>query len=75
MVLWTVARQAPLTRDSPGKNTEVGCHALLQGDLPDPGIEPMSPEFPALQAVSLPLRHWGSSLISIDLPILDVSDK
>ena len=28
--------------DSPGKNTEVGCHALLQ-DLPDPGIEPTSP--------------------------------
>ena len=22
--------------DSPGKNTGVGCHALLQGDLPDP---------------------------------------
>ena len=29
--------------DSPGKNTGVGCHALLQGDLPNPGIEPRSP--------------------------------
>ena len=29
--------------DSPGKNTGVGSHALLQGDLPNPGIEPMSP--------------------------------
>ena len=28
--LWTVARQAPLSI-SPGKNTGVGCHALLQG--------------------------------------------
>ena len=28
---WTVARQAPLTIHSPGKNTGVGCHALLQG--------------------------------------------
>ena len=28
--------------DFPGKNTGVGCHFLLQGDLPDPGIEPMS---------------------------------
>ena len=28
--------------DSPGKNIGVGCHALLQGDLPDPGVEPMS---------------------------------
>ena len=25
--------------DSPGKNTRVGCHALLQGNLPDSGIE------------------------------------
>ena len=25
--------------DSPGKNTGVGCHALLQGNLLDPGIE------------------------------------
>ena len=39
--------------DSPGKNTGVGCHALLQGDLPDRGIEPASPVTPALQAVSL----------------------
>ena len=28
---WTVACQALLFMDSPGKNTEVGCHALLQG--------------------------------------------
>ena len=27
----------------PGKNAGVGCHFLLQGDLPEPGIEPMSP--------------------------------
>ena len=28
---WTVALQAPLTVDFPGKNTGVGCHFLLQG--------------------------------------------
>ena len=28
---WTVARQAPLSWDFPGKNTAVGCHFLLQG--------------------------------------------
>ena len=33
----TVARQAPLPRDSPGKNTEVGCHVLLQGIFPTQG--------------------------------------
>ena len=26
----------------PGKNTGVGCHAILQGNLPDPRIEFMS---------------------------------
>ena len=33
--------------DFPGKNTGVGCHFLLQGDLPDPGIKPSSPVSPA----------------------------
>ena len=31
-----------------GKNTGVGCHFLLQGNLPDPGIKPTSPAFSAL---------------------------
>ena len=33
---------------SPGNNTGVGCHFLLWGDLPDPGIEPVSLASPAL---------------------------
>ena len=37
--------------NSPGQNTGVGSCSLLQGDLPNPGIEPRSP---ALQADSLP---------------------
>ena len=40
--LWTVACQAPVHGDSPGKNTGVGCYALLQGNLPDLGIKPVS---------------------------------
>ena len=28
---WTVAHQAPQSRDSPGKNARVDYHALLQG--------------------------------------------
>ena len=36
--------------DSPGKNTRVDCHALLQGIIPNPGIKPMSPMTPALAA-------------------------
>ena len=34
---WTIARQAPLSWDSPGKNTGVGCHGLLQGIFPTQG--------------------------------------
>ena len=45
--------------DSPGKNTGVGCHFLLQG-IPDPGIQPGSP---ALQADSL-----QTSALSARLP-------
>ena len=29
--VWTAALQVPLSRDSPDRNTGVGCHALLQG--------------------------------------------
>ena len=36
--LWTVAHQAPLCPwDSPGKNTRVGCYALLQGIISTQG--------------------------------------
>ena len=52
VTLWTVAHQAPLSMDSPGKNTGVGCHALLQGNLPTPEIKPTSIAAPALQAES-----------------------
>ena len=37
--------------DFPGESTEVGCHILLQGNLPNPGIESRSP---ALQVDALP---------------------
>ena len=41
--------------DSPGKNTGVRCHALLQGIF-QLRVQPASP---ALQADSLPPSHWG----------------
>ena len=47
---------------SSSKNNGVGSHSLLQGNLPDPGIEPWSP---ALQADSSPSEPPGKpSLIS-----------
>ena len=39
--LWTIAHLAPLSKEfSPGKNTGVGCHALLQGIFPTQGPNP-----------------------------------
>ena len=37
----TVARLCPW--DSPGKNTRVGCHFLLQGIFPTQGLSPSLP--------------------------------
>ena len=45
-----------LLGSSTDKNTGVGCHALLQGNLPNPGTEPGSPP---LQADSLPSETPG----------------
>ena len=47
--------------NSPGKNTEVGCNSILQGNFTDPGIKPRPP---ALQADSL-LSHQGSPLSAV----------
>ena len=38
-----VAHQATLSMDFPGKNSGVGCRFLLQGNLPNSGVEPGSP--------------------------------
>ena len=35
---WTVACQASLSVEFPGKNTGVGVSSPTPGDLPDPGI-------------------------------------
>ena len=40
VTLWTVAHQASLSRDSPGKNTGGDCHFLLQGIFPTQGLNP-----------------------------------
>ena len=56
MIPWTVAHQAPLSWDSPGKNIGVGCHALLQGIFPTQGS---NPGLPALQADFLPSEPAG----------------
>ena len=55
---WTIAHQAPLSMGFPRQDYWSGLPFLSPGDLPDPGIEPMSS---ALQAdFFLPLSHLGS---------------
>ena len=57
---WTVARQAPLPTGFCRQEYWTGLPCRPPGDLPDPGIELMSPAAPALQADSLLLCHQGS---------------
>ena len=46
---------ATLIDHSPGKNTEVGCHALLQGIFPSQG----------LNLRLLPLLHWQADSLPL----------
>ena len=54
---WTVACQAPLSWNFPGKNTGMDCHFTLQGIFPTQGLNLCLLHW---QANSLPLSHLGS---------------
>ena len=54
--LWTVDHQAPLYMGFSRQEERSGLPGPPLGDLPDPGITPMSP---ALQVVSLPTKPPG----------------
>ena len=57
---WIVARQDPLSTGFSRQEYWSGLPCPPPGDLPDPGIELVSPVAPALQADSLPLSHRGA---------------
>ena len=56
---WTIARQATLSWDSPGINTGVGCHAILQGDVMYVPIinNIIKSSFTSLKILYAPLTH------------------
>ena len=54
---WTVAHQAPLSMDSPGKNTGVGSRSLLHGIFP---IQGSNPGLPHCRRILYHLSHQGS---------------
>ena len=63
VTLWTVACQASLSMGFSKQEYWNGLPFPPPGGLPDPGIEPMSPESPALQqADSLPTELPGKPL-------------
>ena len=73
--LWTVSCQASLSVGFSRPEYWSGCHALLQGIFPDPGIELESPVAPALQADSLPLSHRGSPPYALEAIYLSFVDS
>ena len=60
---WTVIHQAPLSMGILQARI-LYCHALLQGDLPNPGIKPRSP---SLQEDSLPSEPPGKPIIEKEI--------
>ena len=63
--------------DSPGKNTGVGCHALLQGIFPTQGLNLHLLGFLHWQVDSLSLSHLGSPVffLSVQFSRSVVSDS
>ena len=64
----TVAHQAPLPMKFSRQEYGSGLSFPPPRDLPDPGIKPMPPASPVLQADSLSLSHQGS-------PSMDIADQ
>ena len=64
---WTAAHQALLSWDSPGKNTGVGCHSLLQRIFPNQGS---NLDLPHCRQILYCLSHQGSSFILKPSPSL-----
>jgi len=57
VTLWTVAHQAPLSMGFLRQEYWSGLPCLPPGNLPNPGIEPVSPMSPALVGRFLIHRH------------------
>ena len=57
---WSVAHQAFPSMGFPREKYWSQLPFPPPGDLPNPGIKPVSPASPALQVDYIPPSHWGS---------------
>ena len=64
--IWTVTCQVPLSMEFPRQGYCSGLPCLPSGDLPDPGMEPLSPVSPALQMDSLPAEPLDHTLYKLE---------
>ena len=62
LTLWTVTHQAPLSMGFSRQEHKSGLPCPAPGDLPYPGIKPVSP---ALQVYSLPTEPPGKPKVSL----------
>ena len=60
-----LSSQAPLSMKISRQEYWSGLPCPPPGDLPYPGIKPMSPASPALRVDSLPLSHWGAGMLTL----------
>ena len=63
---WTIAYRLLCPWDSAGKNTGVGCHALLQGIFPTQGSNPHLWHLWHFRQILYPLSHLESPFIVIN---------
>ena len=68
VILWTIAHHTPLSIGLSRQGYWSGL-PYPPGDLPNPGIKPVSPVFPALQAVSLPTESPATAAAAKSLQL------
>ena len=70
MTPWTVAHQAPLSWNSPDKNTGVCCHFLFPGTFPTQGS---NPGLIHCRWILYCLSHQGSSVLILHTFIINIT--
>ena len=80
---WTVASQAPLSMEFPMQEHWSGLPLPFPGDLPDPGIEPMSPalagglstaEPPARPSPGILLGYVPAQIVPMEFILLELEE-